>query len=94
MAEVDWVFDEDDDDYDTEFVHTAVLGHDILGSLGGYVEYVGIVSGDGDTDYQALIGTGLTYALSADVVLDIGANFGVTEAAEDVNVFAGLTLRF
>ena len=94
MAEVDWVFDEDDGEYDTEFVHTAVLGHDIMGSLGGYVEYIGIVSGDGDSDYQALIGTGLTYALSADVVLDVGANFGLTKAAEDVNVFAGVTVRF
>ncbi|MCH8822218.1 MAG: transporter [Planctomycetes bacterium] len=94
MAEVDWVFDEDDDDYDTEFVHTAVLGHDILGSLGGYVEYVGIISGDGDSDYQALIGTGLTYTLSDDMVLDVGANFGVTKAAEDVNLFAGMTVRF
>ena len=94
MAEVDWVFDEDDGDYDTEFVHTAVLGHDIMGPLGGYVEYVGIISGDGDSDYRALIGTGLTYALSADVVLDVGANFGATNAAEDVNVFAGVTVRF
>ena len=94
MAEVDWVFDEDDGEYDTEFVHTAVLGHDIMGSLGGYVEYIGIVSGDGDSDYQALIGTGLTYGLSADLVLDVGANFGLTRAAEDVNVFAGVTVRF
>lgn len=94
MAEVDWVYDEDDGDYDTEFVHTVVLGHDILGSLNGYVEYIGNVSGDGDTDYRATIGTGLTYALSANVVLDAGANFGMTKAAEDVNVFAGMTLRF
>ncbi len=65
-----------------------------MGSLGGYVEYVGIISGDGDSDYRALIGTGLTYALSADVVLDVGANFGLTNAAEDVNVFAGVTVRF
>ncbi|MCH8345281.1 MAG: transporter, partial [Planctomycetes bacterium] len=60
----------------------------------GYVEYIGIVSGDGDSDYQALIGAGLTYALSADVVLDLGATFGLTKAAEDVNVFAGVTVRF
>ncbi len=63
-------------------------------SLVAIGEYVGIVSGDGDTDYQSLIGTGLTYALSEDVVLDIGANFGITEEAEDVNVFAGVTMRF
>ncbi len=94
MAEVDWVYDTDDGEYDTEFVHTAVLGHEIMGPLGGYVEYIGIISGDGDSDYQSLIGTGLTYALSDDLVLDVGANFGLTKAAEDVNVFAGVTVRF
>ncbi len=94
MAEVDWVYDTDDGDYDTEFVHTAVLGHEIIGPLGGYVEYVGIISSDGDSDYQSLIGTGLTYALSDDLVLDVGANFGLTKSAEDVNVFAGVTVRF
>lgn len=94
MAEIDWVFDEGDDDYDTEFVHTAVVGHEIVDPLHGYLEYIGIVSSDGDSDYQALIGTGLTYGLSADLVLDVGANFGLTRAAEDVNVFAGVTVRF
>ncbi len=94
MAEIDWVYDTDDGNYDTDFVHTAVLGHEIIGPLGGYVEYVGIISGDGDSDYQSLIGTGLTYALSADLVLDVGANFGLTKSAEDVNVFAGMTVRF
>ncbi len=94
MAEIDWVYDQDDGNYDTDFVHTAVLGHEIIGPLGGYVEYVGIISGDGDSDYQSLIGTGLTYALSDDLVLDVGANFGLTKSAEDVNVFAGVTVRF
>lgn len=94
MGEVDFVYDDSDDDYDTQFVHTAVLGHDIIGDLGGYIEYIGIVSGDADADYQALLGLGLTYQLNANTLLDVGTNVGLNEEAEDVNVFAGITMRF
>jgi len=94
MAEIDFVYNEENDDYDIDFVHTAVVGHDIVGPLGGYLEYIGVFSGDDNTDYQALLGTGLTYGLSPDLVLDVGATFGLTESADDVNLFAGVTVRF
>ncbi len=94
MGEVDFVFDEKDDDHDVEFVHTAVLGFDIHGPLGGYAEYVGVMSSDSDSDYQAILSTGLTFALSADIVLDAGTRLGLNEAANDVAVFAGITVRY
>lgn len=94
MAEFDAVFDEADDDYDLEFVHTATLGHDIAGRLAGYVEYIGIASTDGDSDYLALLGAGLTYALGEHVQLDAGINFGLTDAADDFNPFVGMSIRF
>jgi len=94
MAEVDFVYDEVDDDYDTEFVHTAVLGHDIVGDLGGYVEYIGIVTTDSEEDYIAKLAAGLTYALNENLVLDAGANFGLTRSADDVQVFTGVTWRY
>ena len=93
MAEFDVVYDAADDDYEVEFVHTATVGHDIVGELAGYVEYTGIAPFDGDADYQAFAGTGLTYKLNADVQLDAGVNFGLTDDAEDFNVFAGITVR-
>ncbi len=94
MIEVDTPFDESDNAYDVEFIHTAVIGHDLIGAFGGYCEYIGISSSDGDAHCQALIGAGVTYGLSENAALDMGVNFGLTEAADDVNIFSGITLRY
>ena len=82
------------DDHDLEFLHTAVLGFGVVDPLGAYVEYVGVLSSDSGTDYQALFSTGLTFGLSENVVLDGGTRIGLTKEADDVTVFAGITVRF
>ncbi len=94
QAEVDFVYDAVDDDYDTEFLHTAVLGSDLLGQLGGYLEYLGIVSTDTKSDYQAFVSFGLTYERSADIIVDVGTLIGLTKAANDFSGFTGITARF
>jgi hypothetical protein len=94
MAEIDAVHDPDDDGYDVEFVHTAALGFDVLGPLGGFVEYAGVLSSDDSAGYQAYFNTGATYALSGDWVLDAGVRIGLNSPAEDLGVFAGMTFRY
>ncbi|MCZ6835506.1 MAG: transporter [Planctomycetota bacterium] len=94
MFETDFVYDEEDDDYDTEFVFTGVLGFDLTDELGLYTEIVGIFTTDSDADDRALLGTGFTYALDENTVLDVGVNIGLTGDADDVNIFSGITVRF
>jgi Putative MetA-pathway of phenol degradation len=94
MAEADAVYDSIDNDYDMEFVHTAALGFDLLDWLGAYVEYIGVVSSDSGTDYDAVFSAGLTYELRTNLVLDIGTRVGLTSAADDLNLFAGMTWRY
>jgi hypothetical protein len=95
MAEFDFVYDAEEDAYRTDFVHTAALGRDLFGELGGYVEYIGVAPIDSGLDYQASLGTGLTYALSPNAQLDAGAIFGLTESdTDDLTLFAGFSLRF
>jgi hypothetical protein len=93
MAEVDFVHDGESRAYETEFVHTAVLGVSLTEKFGTYMEYVG-VAGATNFDYQASISAGVTYGLSADVQLDFGGRVGLNEAAEDGGVFTGITVRF
>lgn len=94
MFEMDFVYDEGDDDYDTEFVFTGVLGFDLTGEIGLYTEIVGILTTDADADDRAIFGMGFTYALDDDTVLDVGVNIGLTGDADDVNLFSGITVRF
>jgi len=94
MAELDVVYDEARGAYDLEMLHTLVLGRDIIGDLGGYIEYIGLASGAPDSNYQASLGLGLTFAVSPDLQLDAGVNIGLNDAAEDFNPFIGMSMRF
>lgn len=79
---------------DTLLTHTVTLDHKLIGDeLGGYIEYAGIVDLDGDQRYQAYFDLGLTYEITKDIQIDCGVNIGLTSAAENLRVFAGLTFR-
>lgn len=90
MAEFDAVHD-GIDDYDLEFVHSAVLGFDLTDRLGLYTEYVGVA---GPGDYEAYFSNGVTFSVTADLIFDAGAQVGLNDAAEDIGVFGGFTKRF
>lgn len=94
MAEVDAVHNAEDGNHDAEFVHTAVLGVDLFGPVGAYFEYIGVVSGEEESDYQAYYSSGLTLGVGDDIQLDIGARLGLTDASDDITAFTGITFRY
>lgn len=94
MAEFDAVRNADDDGYRLDFVHTAALGRTIVGSLGGFIEYIGVLPFGDDEEYQASLAGGFTYGVSDDVQLDLALQAGLTDAAEDFAVLAGVSFRF
>ncbi len=94
MAEVDFLRNEGRGGYHTEFVNTLTFSHDIVGKLGGYVEFFSAVSTEGGARWVATFDLGLTYNLTENIQFDAGCNFGVTRAAEDVNPFIGVSVRF
>ncbi len=93
MAEFDAVRDSADEDYELQFVHTATIGHAIVGDLSGYVEYIGVTDTEEGTGYLSLIGGGLTYGVNENVQLDTGVNVGLSDDADDFNVFVGISVR-
>jgi hypothetical protein len=92
MLEVDFIRDAGNG-YGTAFLHTVTVEHGIIGELFGYVEYAGTSFVNAGATYQAVVGTGLTYGLTPDVQLDLGANFGISSSADDYNVFVGVSFR-
>lgn len=94
MAEIDFVRDAADEGYDTEFLHSATVGRAIAGDLGAYIEYVGVVSDARESAYRATFNVGLTLGIGADVQLDAGVGLGLTDEAEDLAVFAGISVRY
>jgi hypothetical protein len=94
MLEGDVVYDDEDGDHDFDLVHTAVLGFDVTDSVGWFIEYVGAIGSDAALPYRAELGSGFTLAITPDLMLDAGLRLGLEGDADDVGVFAGLTVRF
>ncbi|MBA3272708.1 MAG: transporter [Chthoniobacterales bacterium] len=93
MGEFDFLHDAEDDDYNTEFVHTASLGAGLTETFGVYLEYVGVVPFESASDYSASIGTGAALRLSDGVQLDAAIYFGLNEEAENLRALTGISVR-
>lgn len=94
QAEVDHLQDSNSSDYHQEFINTVTVSHDIAGRLGGYVELFSNVSTERGAKWIATFDFGFTYAVTCDIQLDAGMNVGLTGAADDLNPFIGLSMRY
>ncbi len=94
MTQFDVIRDTTSSGYHPEFVNSVTLGHDIVGNLGGYVEFFSSVSAERGSSWVGTVDLGLTYALTKNIQFDAGINLGVTRAADDFAPFVGLSLRF
>jgi hypothetical protein len=94
MTEFDFVQDADGLGHHPEFINTITFGHDIIGKLGGYAEFFSMVSTDRQAEWIGTVDMGLTYGLTENIQLDAGINIGVTDSADDLNPFVGLSMRF
>ncbi|MBI3850516.1 MAG: transporter [Verrucomicrobia bacterium] len=94
MTEFDFNRDSSGGGFHTEFINSITFSHDIVGKLGGYVEFFSLVSTESGAAWIGTVDAGLTYALMDDIQLDAGVNIGVTRAADDINPIFGISMRF
>lgn len=94
QAEMDHLQDSNSSDYHQEFINTVTVSHDIAGKLGGYVELFSNLSTEHGAKWIATFDFGFTYAVTGDIQLDAGMNIGLTSAADDLNPFIGLSMRY
>ena len=94
MTEVDHLRNSDSSNYHQEFINSITFGHGIIGQLAGYLEFFSSISSERDVEWIGTVDFGLTYNLRSNVQLDAGVNIGVTRAADDLNSFVGLSVRF
>jgi hypothetical protein len=72
-------------------IYTLVVGSDLAESVGGFLELFGTLSPHGAP--QHTLDGGLTWGLHENLQLDAAAGVGLTEAAEDFFVGAGVSFR-
>jgi hypothetical protein len=92
--EIEHARDTHDRGYHQEIVNAATFAHDFTKRLAGYVELFSNVSNERHAGWIATFDCGLTYRLSPNVQLDTGVNVGLTDAADDLNPFVGLSVRY
>lgn len=94
MTEVDCLRNENGPGHHASFINSLTFSHDLVGRLGGYVEFFSEVGTERATPWVGTVDLGLTFGLTENVQLDAGINLGVTESADDYNPFVGLSVRF
>ncbi|MEY4483280.1 MAG: hypothetical protein RL693_732 [Verrucomicrobiota bacterium] len=92
MTEWDFVSAEDGGSTH-RFVNSISLSHDFTEQLGMYLEFFSDVPTENTGDWIGTVDVGFTYAVTKNVQFDAGVNFGVTEAADDLNPFIGFSVR-
>jgi hypothetical protein len=94
MTEVDMLEESDGDGYAPTFINSATMSFDVGKRLGVYAELFTERSTEAGARWVATGDVGLTYALSSDLQLDGGVNIGLTNAADDLQFFVGISRRF
>jgi hypothetical protein len=94
MLELDYAQDSGSSDYHEELIGSVTISHKIAGKLSGYAELFSNVSTERSAKWIATFDFGFTYAITRDIQLDAGMNVGLTDAADDLNPFIGLSMRY
>ena len=94
MVEIDFLRNEANTHYGTEYVQSVSLSHKIVGQLAGYVEYVGMSPLRTGNSYRAYFSTGLMYQAGKNLEFDAGTLIGLSGKSDAFNVFSGFTVRF
>jgi len=80
--------------YHTEWLGSASLSYEWTENLGTYYEIAARANTQNPLGDPVVLATGFTYKLGKNMQLDGGINFGVTRAADLINPFVGISMRF
>jgi hypothetical protein len=92
MGQMDLASDGETNGHDAEWLVTCALGYEFTDRWGGYTELV--ASWGEDRDSHFLSSSGITFAVTDDMVLDAGFRLGLNRAAPDLGIFTGMSIRF
>jgi hypothetical protein len=94
MTEIDMLEEADGSGYAPTFINSATVSFGVTERLGIYTELFTERSTERGARWVVTGDVGLTYGLTDDLQLDGGVNLGLTEAADDLQLFVGISRRF
>ena len=93
MIELDLERNAANDGYTAVMVQTVTAAHDITDSVGGFVELVNIAPTEAEAVAEAYADAGITWGATPNLQFDTGLNIGLTQASDDLRLFAGVSYR-
>lgn len=81
-------------DYYLGYVNSLIATKSLTERTSAYGEFYTFLPDTGERDWQNTVDFGVVHRLNDRVQLDTGVNFGVSDAAADVQWFAGIAYRF
>lgn len=81
------------DHYGAELIATGSLEHDLVGDLGGYLELASSLPLDEPDQVELAVNGGLVLRFGDDLAIDAGTRVGLSEAAADLALFVGGSVR-
>lgn len=94
MTQIGMFEEADGRGYAPSFVNSATVAFDLTDRLGLYTELFTERSIGRGAEWVVTGDIGFTYALSDNIQLDTGIAIGLTDAADDLNLFVGISRRF
>ncbi|MBC8041255.1 MAG: transporter [Opitutaceae bacterium] len=94
MTEFDAIPDTTDRHREFQWIESVVLDRPLSDKTSGYIEFYSLLPAERGLDWQAQVNLGFYYSFTTALCIDVGANFGVTRSAPDLQTFAGLTYLY
>ena len=94
MTEIDMLEGSDGSGLAASFINSATASFALTKRLGMYTELFTERSTERGARWIVTGDVGLTYGLTDDLQLDGGVNLGITDAADDLQLFVGISRRF
>jgi hypothetical protein len=94
MLELDVFEDMDGRGYHFQLVNAVSITRPIVDAAALYGEYFSRNSFEDNAEWISLLGLGGIYAINEQLLIDASFRFGLTEAANDIEVGAGAVFRF
>ncbi len=79
--------------HETVCLNSITVGYEITDGLGAYAEFASELPADRSSEWAGYVDFGLTWGVTDNLQFDTGINFGVTDAADDLNLFLGFAFR-
>ena len=84
----------DDHGYHADIINSVSVSHKVIGPVSAYLEFFSDVPTQHSGDWVGTVDVGFTIMVAKNVQLDTGLNIGVTRAADDLQTFLGISVRF